>query len=127
MLKQHLLAVNSELERAYEEMETANAALQREINERKLAEELARQAHAENERLLAAIPSILIGLDGDGTVAKWNKVAEEVFAIPCPKVRGRPFDTTGIAWEDKSIIEHVLASRHQPELLRAARGARAAP
>ena len=92
-----------------QQVEAASRELERRVMER--TAELAR-AHANNERLLAAIPSVLIGIDERGHITRWNKTAEDVFALPASQVLGRPFADVGIRWQDKGIAERVLNCGH---------------
>ncbi len=73
--------------------------------DRKRAEVARRRAHNENRRLLASIPSILIGLDASGRVSKWNKAAEDTFGIDAASALGLPFDALAITWEDCHPIQ----------------------
>jgi signal transduction histidine kinase/DNA-binding response OmpR family regulator len=98
-----------------ETLEATSRELERRVQER--TAELA-QAHAENERLLAALPSILIGLDEEGRVTKWNKAAADVFALPAADVLGRPLGGAGIGWEDPGVIEQVLGCGRENRELR---------
>jgi signal transduction histidine kinase/DNA-binding response OmpR family regulator len=61
-----------------------------------------------NERLLASIPCVLIGLDEHGLVAKWNRCAEDAFSLPAPETMGRPFTDLPIRWEDATVPERIV-------------------
>jgi PAS domain S-box-containing protein len=65
------------------------------------------QAHAENERLLASISSILIRLDGQMRIQKWNAVAETVLGVPAEQCLGRPFGEAGLPWVDEGVLESL--------------------
>ena len=70
----------------------------RNIDDRLLAEQKLREASAETELFLQSIPSILIGLDGEGRISRWNRSAAEVFRLSSDQVLGRPIDDCGIRW-----------------------------
>jgi len=93
------------VERTFELAES-NKSLRYEMEERNLAEEKLRSAHAENEQLLSAISSILIGIDKEKRIIKWNKAAEETFGISASAVMGKKFSKCGIQWEWEPIIEN---------------------
>lgn len=77
----------------------------RDISERKQAEESLFQAHAENKQLLDSISSVLIGLDSDRKITKWNHVAETTFGILADVTIGRPFSECGIEWDWSVVSE----------------------
>ncbi len=98
---QHLEANSRELERRVQEG----------------SHELAR-AHAENERLLAAISSVLIGLDSEGRVTKWNEAAAQVFALPAAEILGKLLGGGHVPWQDGAVVETVLNCGRENRQLR---------
>lgn len=70
----------------------------RAIDERLAAQQKLQEASAETELFLQSIPSILIGLDGEGRISRWNESATEVFHLSSEQVRGLPIDNCGIKW-----------------------------
>jgi PAS domain S-box-containing protein len=75
--------------------------------QRKRAEEAVRKAHAQTERLLASIPSILIRLNPAGTVTYWNPVAQATFGIAAEDILGEPFSRCGIGWDLRSLQARI--------------------
>jgi len=75
-------------------------------------QELAR-VHKQEEELLAAVPSILIGVDGDGRVIHWNAQAEAVFALPAAQALGHPFRDCPLRWQWAAIEEAVALCLEQ--------------
>ncbi|HLJ96548.1 MAG TPA: ATP-binding protein [Gemmataceae bacterium] len=88
-----------------QKLELASRELERRVQER--TAELAR-AHADNERLLTSISSILIGIDPGGRISKWNRMAERAFAVPAAQVLGQHWDEVGIPGGDRGLTELVL-------------------
>jgi len=88
-------------------MATHYLAVKGDITEAKAAEAALRAAHRANALLLATIPSILIGIDGDGRVSQWNPAAERTFAIAADRVVGRPFRECHIPWHMMKMEEAV--------------------
>ena len=82
-------------------------ATEQDITERKNAEKEIRDAHWENEQLLAALPSALISLDRNYRVSKWNAAAENIFGIPVEKATGARFDECDIKWDWGKIQEVI--------------------
>jgi PAS domain S-box-containing protein len=82
------------------------------ITERKRAEEEARRAHAEMARLVASIPSILIGLSEEDRVLWWNEAAEETFGLKREDVLGRPLRECQVQWNWERVFDGVRQSRH---------------
>ena len=54
-------------------------------------------AHAEIELFLQCIPSILIGLDNDGRIRRWNSAASQIFGIGTSAL-GKTIQECGIQW-----------------------------
>ena len=67
------------------------------------------QAHQEAERLLAAISSLLVGVDSQGHVRRWNSTAERVFGLPSSEVVGKGFASLPIEWKDSKRMHELLA------------------
>jgi PAS domain S-box-containing protein len=115
-------ALNRDLEQRVAErtaeLVRANEVLHREITDRKVAEEDARLAHEENEQLLASISSILIGIDDDGRITRWNQVAEGAFGIPAAEAVGTLFRETPIRWQDPGTVNQILDARVRGEQTR---------
>ena len=65
----------------------------------KKAEEEVRSAHRELEQLIAAISSILIGLDSQGRLVRWNVTAENVFGLRASEVLGKALNGVPIEWQ----------------------------
>jgi len=72
-------------------------------------QEALRKAYAQNEQLLAAISSILIGVDENDRITMWNTTAERVFGTTKADAVGRPFRECGIQWEWNRVIDSILA------------------
>jgi PAS domain S-box-containing protein len=78
---------------------SAFLSIKQDVTERKQLEQALRQAHAENERLLLAISSVLIRVNRDDLVTHWNHVAEEIFNLRAADAVGRPFYELPIPWD----------------------------
>ncbi|MBI4804828.1 MAG: PAS domain S-box protein [Desulfovibrio sp.] len=105
----------SELHAAYTEIEQrvanrtqelarANELLQSEIIDRKLA-------HREINQILSSISSILIGVDCQGAVVRWNDAAANIFGLNAPDVIGKPLYDLPIPWDWEMIVAGVLQTR----------------
>jgi PAS domain S-box-containing protein len=68
------------------------------IDDRIQAEAELQAAHAETELFLQCIPSILIGLDPQGRITRWNHTAANIFGLDKAKVLGREIGDCGIQW-----------------------------
>ena len=77
------------------------------ITEQKGTEEELRRAHQELELLLGSISSILICVNREGTITRWNAAAEETFGIPFSTAVGLPFSDCGIPWDLGDILDSV--------------------
>jgi PAS domain S-box-containing protein len=81
-----------------------------------------RNAQAETNLFLRSIPSILIGLDSQGRITRWNLTASNTFGIDEISVDGRTIEDCGIKWlhpEMKVEITRWLATEsiHRAENL----------
>ncbi len=89
-------------------LEELNQSLRTEIAQRRRTEEQLRLAHAETNRLLSAISSILISMDENRRVTRWNQAAEQVFGILAADVLGRLFRDCPIRWRRDEEWERIL-------------------
>jgi PAS domain S-box-containing protein len=64
-------------------------------------------AHAELELFLQSIPSILIGLDAEGRVKRWNSTAAQTFGISGQDALGRTLTNCGIEWLHPNIDQEI--------------------
>ena len=83
------------------------------ITDRKAFEQELWDAHAETERLLASISSILIRIDQQGRITRWNSAAQETFGIDSLAAVGRRF-TECAQWSDQGRAEEVISPRDEP-------------
>ena len=65
------------------------------------------KVHARTEQQLFAISSILVGIDLEGRVTHWNRVAEATFAIPVADVLYRNLYRCGLKWDAALIRKGV--------------------
>ena len=68
------------------------------ITQREHAKLQIQKAHRDTEQLLASISSILIEVDNQCMVRRWNSAAEDIFGISEYDVLGKPFAEIGIQW-----------------------------
>lgn len=83
----------------------------RNITEQKRIENQLRQAHRENTQLLAAITSLLVGIDSKGRIIRWNKSAEETLGIRAQDVLNRLLEECVVPWDWEMIREGIARSR----------------
>ena len=95
--------MEEELIRAYAEMEArvasrtrelaeANGRLQAEVQERK-------QAHRDLDLMIASVSAILVGVDRQGLVRRWNGTAEQAFGRAAGQTLGLAFDSLPLDWD----------------------------
>jgi PAS domain S-box-containing protein len=82
----------------YKPVDVRELRVRLQIGTRIILERELQAAHAETELFLRFVPSILIGLDCDGRITRWNATATNVFGLPESAVLGRPIDDCGIHW-----------------------------
>lgn len=79
------------------------------ISTRRSAESELRDSHREAELFINAVPSILIGLDKQGCVKRWNPAAARTFGLTDTQVLGKPLATCGIKWLTPNIEIEINA------------------
>ena len=73
-------------------------------------EEVLQRTHAQNERLLASISSILIGVDENDRVTQWSRRAEQAFGIVATDALGQSFQECiirDIQWDSARVLKGV--------------------
>ena len=95
------------------EMQTAQAAA--EAADQAKGELLAKlqSAYGETKLFLRSIPSILIGVDPQGRITRWNQTASNIFGVEDSRAEGHSIDDCGIKWmhpEIKTEIARWLAT-----------------
>ena len=135
-LKQAYDELETRVEARTAELKRANAHLQAEIAERKKAEnerealvahlmaanraleELTgkvQQSHRENEQLIAAISSILIGVEADGRISQWNAKAAMTFGLSRSEVLGCLLPECGLPWNEATVLAGVKRCRQSQQ------------
>ncbi len=76
------------------------------------------QSHRENKQVLAAISSILIGVEANGRISEWNRQAEEALGYKQADVLGRPIDTCALSWDDPTVLTGIANCRRTEQAIR---------
>ncbi|NIA15879.1 MAG: PAS domain S-box protein, partial [Nitrospiraceae bacterium] len=79
----------------------------RDITQQKAAEEELRKAHMETEGLVFSMSSLLIEVDTELAVRRWNPAAEKTFGISAQEVLGKPFADSGIRLDWDWVSEEL--------------------
>lgn len=79
----------------------------RDVTQRRRAEDDLRDAHAQNELMISSISSILICLDGGGTITQWNAAAEKALGVPVARAVGRILPDIGIPWDYTPVRDAI--------------------
>jgi PAS domain S-box-containing protein len=98
---------------------TGMVATQRDITDEKGAEESLNKALAENEQLIQSLPSILIWVNDEDTVVRWNAGAEAAFGIKASDALCVQFTDLKISWDWAKALEYVSTCRDNGKILRA--------
>jgi PAS domain S-box-containing protein len=95
-----LRAIRYATQRKKAEVEIQKAQEAAEAGEHAKDELLAKlqAAHEETELFLRSIPSILIGMDPQGRITRWNRTATNTFGIDGRRAEGETIDDCGIRW-----------------------------
>ncbi len=76
-------------QRMVKKLEKKMAELEKEITERKLAEEELRRLRNLLSNIVNSMPSVLVGMDAEGKVMQWNREAEKATGMTPDKAQGR--------------------------------------
>jgi PAS domain S-box-containing protein len=86
---------------------TGVAGVARDIGELKESEKALRMAHEEAEVFINAVPSILIGVDRDSHITRWNSVAATAFGLSGTEVLGKQLADCGVRWLRPDMPEEI--------------------
>jgi PAS domain S-box-containing protein len=89
------------------------AGVGRDIGQRKKSEEELRTAHQEAEVFINAVPSILIGVNQNSQITRWNSAASSAFGLPGAEVLGKPLSDCGVRWLRPDMSEEILSWRSE--------------
>ena len=65
-------------------------------------------AHEDAEQLIQSIENVMISLDGDSRVCRWNRAASETFGIAQEDAVGVPFARLPITWQDPTNFDALF-------------------
>jgi PAS domain S-box-containing protein len=69
--------------------------------------EALRTTHQEAEVFIDAVPSILIGMDHNSRITRWNPTAANAFGLPREEVAGKQLTDCGIRWLRPGMQDEV--------------------
>jgi two-component system, NtrC family, sensor kinase len=84
--------------------------LSEDITERRAAAELLREAYAESEELLSILSAILIGVDAQDRIVRFNAAAERILGRNAADVLGRSLAESGIRLDWGEILPLTIAT-----------------
>lgn len=70
-------------------------------------------AHQDAEQLIDSMSSILISVDEQQSVSRWNPVAESTFGIAAEQAVGRDLKSLGIQWCSPEDLTQLLGSKSE--------------
>ena len=65
------------------------------------------RAHRESEQLLSAISSVLIGVNHEQKIVRWNDIAEQAFGLSVRDVMGKKLGESNIPWQLEKIENYI--------------------
>ncbi|HEX4488975.1 MAG TPA: PAS domain S-box protein [Terriglobales bacterium] len=101
------LEASSALLRNYSGDVEGIVVIARAVDDRILAEQKLQAAYAETELFLQAIPSILIGIDTQVKIKRWNLTAANTFDFKSDRVLGKSILDCGIQWRTPEMDAEV--------------------
>ena len=85
----------------------------RDITRRKEAELELDQARKDIEALVEAISAILVFLDADNRIKRWNRSAELVFSLPAREALGKRLGELPLDWDIEALRRSIETSRKE--------------
>ena len=79
------------------------------------AEKLQRD-YEETQNLLSSISLILIGVDNQDRITRWNEAAENIFGLKSEDVVGRPLTGLDIRWDWHNVLLRIASCNSQEGL-----------
>lgn len=77
------------------------------VTDRKKSEDESRRVKEELERLISSITSILIGVDREKKIIRWNAKAEETFGISAKEAWGKNINTCAVSWDIEIVTQEI--------------------
>lgn len=93
-------------------------AVKEDITERKRIEKVLEESYEQTEQLLSCISSILIGVDRNDEITRWNTSAEDTFNIKAKDAIGKQFRDCGIQWDWAAVLEGLSDGMDDAEPIR---------
>ncbi len=105
---------NERIKLSLENMTKVNEQLTMEIAERRQMQTELSDAHREIAAFLYSIPCILIEISTEGTIKRWNILAESILHINAGEALGKKIFECPIAWEAEKVNEaiHLCGTDH---------------
>ncbi|WP_447969869.1 PAS domain S-box protein [Nitrospira sp. M1] len=89
-------------------MPTGAVVVFKDITDRLEAEKALKNSFLFTEKLLASLSSILIGIDRNDCIMRWNNAAKNTFSLSADQVLGKPFLESGIPIDMQPICLAIL-------------------
>ena len=102
-----LKEANEKIRLSLSNMTKVNESLTMEIAERGQMQAELSDAHSEIEAFVYSIPSILIEISTDGTIKRWNTLAERILRIEALDVLGKNIFECPLAWEAEKVNDAI--------------------
>ncbi len=87
------------------------------ITQQELAKKQVEASHRETEQMFSAISSILVGVDKEGKITRWNETAAKSLGLLSGQVLGRPIDSCNIPWGLGALATYMAESKSEDHAL----------
>jgi PAS domain S-box-containing protein len=77
----------------------------------KAVEKKLRRAHGEISQIISSIQALLVVLDEDDTVVRWNRFAQKLLGIDQQTAQGKHLDDLPVSWDTRQIMDSIAACR----------------
>ena len=86
------------------------------ITDKERAKEIIQKAHRDTEHMLASISSILIEVNLEKTITRWNTVADELLGIHASEVLEKDLEAIGITWHVEDWDSIFFSAAHEGQV-----------
>ncbi|MBA3709778.1 MAG: CHASE domain-containing protein [Planctomycetes bacterium] len=87
-------------------------AIERDVTERTEVHHQLRRSYEETESLLSSISAVLISVQDDDQIVRWNQAAERLFARDMDQVIGRTLSQCEVPWDLAGIMDILARCRN---------------
>ncbi len=95
---------------------THYVAIKQDVTAKILTTSKLKRAYEETENLLSSISLILIGIDQQDNITRWNAAAEQALGLAADDVLGKKLGSVNIQWNWTDVLAHIGACQNSKKM-----------